>query len=215
MAGAPQKSSLKIRDSVYLCGPKPGPSGNITKNMNTMRIFFALMLIAGLWACNNAEKTPAENTVPAPQDTTAAVDTTPSAPQDTTPPAPYENIEWKLYTLAGQKPFKDVSMTVKMNKGTISGSGGCNQYNGTYTVEEGGAVRISALASSKRMCEGLMGQESKFFEMLQGATSLKMNKVELVIASPGGDLVFHNTPDSPAKSDAPATKEAPAEKKKQ
>jgi hypothetical protein len=107
------------------------------KNMNTMRIFFALMLIAGLWACNGAEKTPAENTTTAPQDTTAAVEEAlPSEPLDTTPPAPYENIEWKLSTMAGQKPFKDAVMTVQMKKGTIRGLGGCNQYSGTYTVDD-------------------------------------------------------------------------------
>lgn len=184
--------------------------------MNTMRIFFALMLTAALWTCNSAEKTPAENAAPVVQDTSATVETPPAEVQDTTPPAPYENIEWKLYTLAGQRPFKDAQMTLKMEKGKMTGSGGCNQYNGAYTVSEGGAFSVSSeIASTKRMCEGLLGQESKFFEMLRGATSLKMNKVELVIASPGGDLVFHNAPDTPTKSDAPATKEAPAEKKKQ
>lgn len=164
--------------------------------MNTMRFFFALILIAGLWACNGAGKTPAENATP---NATATVDTTSTVPQDTTPPAPYENIKWKLHSLAGHKPFKDASMTVQMKKGTISGSGGCNQYNATYSVDEGGAIRISEIASTKRMCNGLMGQESQFFEMLRGATSLKMNKIELVIASPGGDLVFFNIPDEPVQ----------------
>jgi heat shock protein HslJ len=177
-----------------------------------MRIFFALMLIAGLWACNGAEKTPAENTTTAPQDTTAAVEEAlPSEPLDTTPPAPYENIEWKLSTMAGQKPFKDAVITVQMTKGTISGSGGCNQYNGTYTVDDNGALSVSELASSKRMCDGLMGQESKFFEKLRSATTIKMNKIELVISSPTGNLVFLNQPGVPAK---PAQKEAPAPEKK-
>jgi heat shock protein HslJ len=180
-----------------------------------MRIFFALMLIAGLWACNGAEKTPAENTTTVPQDTTTTVEEAqPTEPQDTTPPAPYENIEWKLSTLAGQKLFKDASITAMLKKGAISGSGGCNQYSGTYTVDEGGVLSVSELASSKRMCDGLMGQESKFFEILRGATSLKMNKVELVITSPAGELVFHNTPGAPAKSKAPAPGETPEPKKK-
>jgi len=180
-----------------------------------MRIFFALMLIAGLWACNGAEKTPAENTTTVPQDTTAAVEEAlPSEPLDTTPPAPYENIEWKLSTMAGKKPFKDAVMTVLMKKGAINGSGGCNQYSGTFTVGEGGVLSVSELASTKRMCDGLMGQETKFFETLRGATSLKMNKVELVITSPVGELVFHNTPGTPAKSEAPAPKETPEPKKK-
>lgn len=184
--------------------------------MNTMRIFFALMLTAALWACNSAEKTPAENAAPVVQDTSATVETPPAEVQDTTPPAPYENIEWKLYTIAGQRPLKDAQITLKMEKGKMTGSGGCNYYSGAYTVSAGGALSVSSeIASTRRMCEGLLGQESKFFDMLRGATSLKMNKIELVIASPGGDLVFHNAPDTPEKSDAPATKEAPAEKKKQ
>ena len=170
------------------------------------------MLIAGLWACNGAEKTPVENTTTAPQDTTAAAEEAlPSEPLDTTPPAPYENIEWKLSTMAGQKPFKDAVMTVQFKKGTISGSGGCNQYNGTYTVDESGVLSVSELASSKRMCDGLIGQESMFFEKLRSATTLKMNKIELIISSPTGNLVFLNQPGVPAK---PAKKEAPAPEKK-
>lgn len=170
------------------------------------------MLIAGLWACTGAEKTPAENTGAATQDTTAAVEEAlPSEPLDTTPPAPYENIEWKLSTLAGQKLFNEAVITMQMKKGRISGSGGCNEYHGTYTVDDKGMLSVSELASSKRMCDGLMGQESKFFEKLRGATALKMNKIELVVSSPAGDLVFLNQPEVPTK---PAQKEAPAPEKK-
>lgn len=166
------------------------------------------MLTAGLWACNSAEKTPAENAAPVVQDTSATVETPPAEVQDTTPPAPYENIEWKLYTLAGEKPFKDAQMTLKMQKGKMTGSGGCNQYSGGYTVSEGGAFSVSSeIASTKRMCEGLMGQEAKLFEALSKATDIKMNKVELVIYSPGGDMVFHHKPAGASVNETPV--EAP------
>lgn len=161
-----------------------------------MRVFFALILTASLWTCKGTGNTP-----PPDASATAIAEGTSTVAQDTTAPAPYEGIVWKLHTIKGQKPSMNAPITVVLKRGIISGSGGCNQYTGTYKLDENGVLSISELSSTKRMCNGLMGQESKFLEVLRSAVSIKMDNVELVISSPDGALVFHDKPDAPVKSE--------------
>ena len=56
--------------------------------------------------------------------------------------------------------------------GTVAGSGGCNNYNGTYTVD-GANLTFGPLASTKMMCEdeGISNQEAAYFAALDKVTT--------------------------------------------
>lgn len=70
---------------------------------------------------------------------------------------------------------------------TISGSGGCNSYNGSYTTS-GDSIAISNIASTLMLCmdpEGASEQETQYFAALQSAATYTMfpDKMEFRTAS--------------------------------
>lgn len=76
--------------------------------------------------------------------------------------------------------------------GTVSGTTGCNQYNGTYKLD-GSSITISPLASTLMLCEGLVGaQETAFMAAFPKSTgwsvgsdgNLTMTGAADIIASP-------------------------------
>jgi heat shock protein HslJ len=67
--------------------------------------------------------------------------------------------------------------------GHVSGSAGCNDYNGSYTVT-GDKITIGPLASTRKFCDdpaGVMDQEAQYLAALQSAATYKIeaNKLEL------------------------------------
>src|SRR5262249_48785357 len=68
---------------------------------------------------------------------------------------------------------------------TLSGSGGCNNYSGTYTVS-GQQMTISKLASTQKACEqAVMDNETKYLQQLSAVNAYNVNnsKLELTYAS--------------------------------
>lgn len=62
------------------------------------------------------------------------------------------------------------TMTFAAN-GTVSGTTGCNTYNGTYKLD-GATIAIGQLSQTLMLCAGAVGeQETAFSAALQGATS--------------------------------------------
>lgn len=60
-------------------------------------------------------------------------------------------------------------LTAEFSGGRISGSGGCNRFNGSYTTK-GNQLSIGPLASTFKACEeSVMNQESTFLKALQAA----------------------------------------------
>lgn len=67
--------------------------------------------------------------------------------------------------------------------GKVSGSAGCNQFNGVYRAEKS-RISIGALAATRRMCAapaGLMEQETQFLKALESAVTARFeaNRLEL------------------------------------
>jgi heat shock protein HslJ len=74
--------------------------------------------------------------------------------------------------------------------GTISGFGGCNNFNGTYTVS-GNTIQIGALATTPKACSepaGIMDEESQFLAALQSATIFQIEGQVLQMQSKDGEL---------------------------
>jgi heat shock protein HslJ len=71
--------------------------------------------------------------------------------------------------------------------GDLSGSAGCNQYIGSYTVD-GNTIQIGQLGSTMRFCaepEGTMEQEQAFLAALQSAATFRIegNQLEMRTAA--------------------------------
>jgi len=72
--------------------------------------------------------------------------------------------------------------------GTLSGSGGCNTFSGTYSAD-GDHVRIGPLAATQRACAGPKGaneQEMGYFAALQSATTIEQAGDELTLLNAKG-----------------------------
>jgi len=72
-------------------------------------------------------------------------------------------------------------LTAEFSKGRISGSGGCNRFNGSYTTK-GNQLKIGPLASTFKACEPpIMQQETRFLTGLQAAQRYEVNQDGLQI----------------------------------
>jgi heat shock protein HslJ len=74
--------------------------------------------------------------------------------------------------------------------GKLSGSAGCNNYNGGYVVD-GEKITIGPLASTMKMCnepEGVMDQESQFLAAMQSAATYKIEGDRLELRTADGAL---------------------------
>lgn len=115
------------------------------------RLFFILMLVAMLPACATRQETEP----PATMDDAALVDA-------------LAGRVWVAETIAG-RPAADMSHVsmVFTTDHQVSGSGGCNNYRGAYTVEDGEIV-FGHVAATRRLCSRVLDkQEQRFFEVLE------------------------------------------------
>jgi heat shock protein HslJ len=109
------------------------------------------------------------------------------------------NTRWWLVSMGPNPvlPGTQTTATFAINAdgetGTISGSGGCNNYNAPIT----GALTVGPIASSNKLCPeppGLMNQEARYLGALQNATSFTLASNQLLIGTRNGLLVFYNSP---------------------
>lgn len=97
-----------------------------------------------------------------------------------------------LYDLAGSEwGFQDGSEPFVQfrAKGELSGSGGCNNFFGTYDLD-GTSLTIGPLASTKKMCAGAMDTEREFLSALQQARRIEATHLTLNIFDASGTLLL-------------------------
>ncbi|HSQ71416.1 MAG TPA: META domain-containing protein, partial [Rubrivivax sp.] len=95
--------------------------------------------------------------------------------------------------------------------GELSGSAGCNQYIGGYTVD-GNTIQIGQLGSTMRFCgepEGIMEQEQAFLAALQSAATFRIEGDNLELRTAGDAIAVMMTRrvvvDLPEPAPEPAT----------
>ena len=102
---------------------------------------------------------------------------------------------WTVSTIGGQATVPGAQPTIAFGSdGTISGSTGCNQYSGTYTVD-GDKLTVSQLAMTRMACAdpAVNAQEAAVTAALTGATSwaigsdsnLTLKGATEIVAKPG------------------------------
>jgi len=84
--------------------------------------------------------------------------------------------DWIVEDIAGARVVDSTRVSLKFsNDGKLSGSGGCNNYNGAYTLN-GDEISIGPIASTKKACPpAIMNQETRFFGILQGASRMGLS----------------------------------------
>lgn len=99
--------------------------------------------------------------------------------------APSLQGSWRLANMT-QPPFPTPmlpsnDLTADFANGRVSGSGGCNRFNGSYTTQ-GKQIKMGPLATTFKACEqGTMEQESRFLTAMQQATRYSVNQDGLQI----------------------------------
>jgi heat shock protein HslJ len=101
---------------------------------------------------------------------------------------------WALSTLGGKTPVTGTGISALFTSNDrVSGSAGCNQYTGSYTVS-GSNITFSSLASTMMMCDqAVMLQETAYLKAL-GETktyTVKDSQLSLFDAS-GSTLAVYN-----------------------
>jgi heat shock protein HslJ len=93
-------------------------------------------------------------------------------------------------------------ITLKFSDGgTLSGNGGCNNYNGPFTLSgettsKGKGITIGPLVSTKMFCQEFSSQETTYLNILQKAMAYNVNGDQLSITATTGDVLIYQTPSS-------------------
>ena len=102
----------------------------------------------------------------------------------------WEDILWKLKSYGPadnlQSVLGNINITLQFNSSDkeINGSGGCNHYFGSYTINSRNCeLKIAGLGATEMACldSTLMQQEQKYFGLLQTASKVEVKDEELHI----------------------------------
>jgi heat shock protein HslJ len=89
-------------------------------------------------------------------------------------------------------PLPGTSITATFTEdGKLSGSGGCNRYTTSFTMDRG-AIEIEPPASTKKLCpetEGVMDQEAAYLRALLSAAEYRVDGGSLSLLSADGTYV--------------------------
>ena len=98
-------------------------------------------------------------------------------------------------TLAGgfQRPLPGTEITARFGAdGSLSGSAGCNSYNGTFTAYDQ-KLRINRLTASQALCQtpnGIMDQEGTFLSLMQQAATMTISAGQLTVFDSSGNRIL-------------------------
>ena len=114
----------------------------------------------------------------------------PAPPTDTPVPPPSLVGSWTLTSLNGNQVVPGTQITANFNNGQLSGSGGCNTYNTTYSTN-GNRISINPPVATQQLCEDpVMQQENAYFQALTSAASYQMSGPTLSFYNGGNQLIL-------------------------
>ena len=102
------------------------------------------------------------------------------------------NTDWKLVELNGGAVSpgegKDLHMILR-GEDQVGGYAGCNQFTGSMTVT-GDGLSVGPIASTRRMCQDVMEQESAFLQALENAQRYSISGEDLAIENASGEVTM-------------------------
>ena len=100
-----------------------------------------------------------------------------------------DGTSWTLTDLDGS-PVTGTAPTLAFTGYEVSGTGGCNTFNGGYETEAN-SIRFGSIGSTMMACEDpALPQETIYFAALDGATSATVDGDTLTITGHAGTLTF-------------------------
>lgn len=113
------------------------------------------------------------------------------------------NSYWEIESLDGkavsslQENEKEIGFSLNKDENRITGFGGCNNFFGTYTLEEGNRISFSALGATKMACPGDAFNEGEFLEMFESVDSYRVNgnRLELNVGEKAPFAIFKKVVD--------------------
>jgi heat shock protein HslJ len=104
----------------------------------------------------------------------------------TTANAPLEG-RWTLKSGVGAQLLPDTNITAEFNNGTLSGSGGVNQYSARYTTEPSdqasGKIQILEITfTTVGGTQEMLAQESEYFQALARISEYSIEDGSLILA---------------------------------
>jgi heat shock protein HslJ len=132
-----------------------------------MRYVPLLLILAALVGCASAEKI--EGPPPPP-------------PPAADPLTKVIGTQWLVEDIGGKPVMSGVQTTLRFDApGKVSGSGGCNLYNGGVRIMSG-TLLFGPIQTTRKACpEAVMKQETAYFDALVGARGVEVD---------GGALYF-------------------------
>lgn len=110
---------------------------------------------------------------------------------------PLDGTAWKLLHYRKTRLSEGITITAIFDKGTISGSSGCNSYSGTYQVK-GSEISIGPIATTLMACMDpaeVMEIEGMYQEWLVDARTFDLGEEQLMVfRSDGEALTFIPSP---------------------
>jgi putative lipoprotein len=96
--------------------------------------------------------------------------------------------EWVAELVAGEPLVAGTRVTMHFENGRVFGSGGCNRFQGGYTIE-GGELVIGNLASTMMACpEPIMEQERRFHQSVGEAVDVRLENGKLIFENAEGAI---------------------------
>ncbi|MBX3030873.1 MAG: META domain-containing protein [Chloroflexi bacterium] len=109
-------------------------------------------------------------------------------------PVPVLGVEWSVTSLDGERIPADAGITATFTTsdtppGALTGNGGCNTYNASWT-SDGVALSITDLAATRMACgDELSQREARYFDLLQDASGWRLDGAVLVIDTASGSSI--------------------------
>lgn len=105
-----------------------------------------------------------------------------------------EKVEWRVTEVGGAPVPAEVAVTMAlMQEGMVSGTSGCNRYNGRINLSEG-KLHLGALAGTRMMCpEPQMSVEARFHAAMTEARSMERDGSALILRSEAGAALIRAT----------------------
>ena len=101
-----------------------------------------------------------------------------------------EGTTWRAVSIAGREPPLDSMPTISFAAGRIQGSAACNSYSADARLE-GRRLAVGEVVLSRMMCaQDRLALDGPFIGILQANDRIEVVDGRLVIAGPGGELVF-------------------------
>lgn len=89
---------------------------------------------------------------------------------------------WKLKILDGQEvkmvenQEREIYFILKTDENRVTGFAGCNTFSGVYTLESGGRIRFSQMATTMKVCPGVNVNEVELLKMFELADNYTIQK---------------------------------------